>query len=90
MKATVSVKDFSLTLGHKEIVRNLSFNVHPGEVFALLGANGSGKTSTIRALIGLESGFRDELPGRIMYILILEWLLFRHCVECHIKTPFRP
>lgn len=53
MKATVSVKDFSLTLGHKEIVRNLSFNVHPGEVFTFLGANGSGKTSTIRALIGL-------------------------------------
>lgn len=53
MKSTVSVKNFSLTLGKKEIVRQLSFDVKPGEVFAFLGANGSGKTSTIRALLGL-------------------------------------
>lgn len=53
MKPTVSVKDFSLTLGHKDIVQKLSFEIHPGEVFAFLGANGSGKTSTIRALLGL-------------------------------------
>jgi len=53
MKPTVYVKDFSLTLGQKEIVHKLSFEVKPGEVFAFLGANGSGKTSTIRALLGL-------------------------------------
>ena len=53
MKATVSVRNFSLTLGHKEIVKKLSFEIHSGEVFAFLGANGSGKTSTIRALLGL-------------------------------------
>lgn len=53
MKPTVQVKNFSLTLGNKEIVHSLSFEVKPGEVFAFLGANGSGKTSTIRSLIGL-------------------------------------
>jgi len=53
MKSTVTVKNFSLTLGSKEIVHNLSFEVKPGEVFAFLGANGSGKTSTIRSLLGL-------------------------------------
>jgi ABC-2 type transport system ATP-binding protein len=53
MKPTVSVKNFSLTLGGKDIVHKLNFEVQPGEVFAFLGANGSGKTSTIRSLIGL-------------------------------------
>lgn len=53
MKPTVYVKDFSLTLGSKEIVHKLNFEVKPGEVFAFLGANGSGKTSTIRSLLGL-------------------------------------
>lgn len=53
MKPTVSVKNFSLTLGGKDIVHKLSFEVQSGEVFAFLGANGSGKTSTIRSLIGL-------------------------------------
>lgn len=49
----VTVKDFSLELGGKKIVKNLSFEVRAGEVFAFLGANGSGKTSTIRSLLGI-------------------------------------
>lgn len=61
MQPTVSVKNFSLTLGSKEIVHNLNFEVQPGEVFAFLGANGSGKTSTIRSLIGLYEATSGEL-----------------------------
>jgi ABC-2 type transport system ATP-binding protein len=49
----VSVKDFNLRLGGKEIVKDLSFDILPGEIFALLGANGSGKTSTIRSLLNI-------------------------------------
>ncbi len=49
----VSVKDFSLTIGGKQIVKNLNFEVFPGEVFAFLGSNGSGKTSTIRSLLNI-------------------------------------
>lgn len=52
-KPIVSVQDFKLTIGSKRIVENLSFDIHPGEVFAFLGANGSGKTSTIRSLLGI-------------------------------------
>ena len=61
MKPTVSVKNFSLTLGGKDIVHDLSFEVQPGEVFAFLGANGSGKTSTIRSLIGLYEATKGKL-----------------------------
>ena len=52
-KPIVHVKDFSLTIGDKEIVKELNFEVMPGEVFAFLGSNGSGKTSTIRSLLGI-------------------------------------
>ena len=34
-------------------VDNLSIEVQPGTIFAFLGANGSGKSTTIRMLIGL-------------------------------------
>lgn len=57
----VSVKDFSLRLGGKEIVKNLTFDVRPGEVFALLGANGSGKTSTVRSLLRIYQPTSGQL-----------------------------
>jgi len=52
-KPIVHVKDFSLTIGNKQIVKELAFDVMPGEIFAFLGSNGSGKTSTIRSLLGI-------------------------------------
>lgn len=52
-KPIVSITDFHLVIGEKEIVKELNFEIYPGEVFALLGANGSGKTSTIRSLLGI-------------------------------------
>ncbi len=60
-KPLVAVRDFNLILGKKEIVKNLSFDVYPGEIFAFLGANGSGKTSTIRALLGIYQKTSGEL-----------------------------
>lgn len=57
----VTVKDFSLTIGAKRIVKNLSFSIRPGEVFALLGANGSGKTSTIRTLLNIYQPTTGQL-----------------------------
>lgn len=60
-KPIISVEKFNLTLGKKQIVKDLSFNVHAGEVFAFLGANGSGKTSTIRSLLRIYEPTGGEL-----------------------------
>lgn len=60
-KPIVSVKDFSLTIGDKKIVERLDFEIFPGEVFAFLGSNGSGKTSTIRSLLGIYQASSGEL-----------------------------
>ncbi|MDR3642533.1 MAG: ATP-binding cassette domain-containing protein [Candidatus Doudnabacteria bacterium] len=51
--SVVDIKSFAMSFGSKEVVKDLSFNVNPGEVFGLLGANGAGKTTTIRALLSL-------------------------------------
>jgi ABC-2 type transport system ATP-binding protein len=60
-KPIVSEKDFSLTIGEKQIVEHLDFEVFPGEVFAFLGSNGSGKTSTIRSLLGIYQASSGKL-----------------------------
>lgn len=39
--------------GRRAIVRDFSFAVHPGEVYALVGPNGAGKTTVIRLVAGL-------------------------------------
>lgn len=46
--------------GGIQAVRNLSFTLHDGEQATLIGANGAGKSSTVRAISGLQP-FRGEI-----------------------------
>ncbi|CAN5901167.1 ATP-binding cassette domain-containing protein [soil metagenome] len=49
----IEVEHFSKRFGAAQVVKDLSFEVERGEIFAFLGANGSGKTTTIRTLLGI-------------------------------------
>jgi branched-chain amino acid transport system ATP-binding protein len=49
----LSVRDLSVSYGSIQAVRKLSFDVHEGEIVTLIGANGAGKSSTLRALSGI-------------------------------------
>ena len=60
-KDIILIKNFKLSFGNKEIIRGLSFNVKKGEIFGFLGSNGSGKTTTIRALLGIYQADSGEL-----------------------------
>jgi ABC-2 type transport system ATP-binding protein len=51
--AAIEVRDLTRTFGAFRAVDRLSFDVQPGEVFGFLGANGAGKSTTIRMLCGL-------------------------------------
>lgn len=61
MKNIVEVKNFKMSFGGKVVIKDLSFEIGKGEVLGLLGANGSGKTTTIRALLGLYAPESGEL-----------------------------
>lgn len=50
-----------MKFGATTVIDNLSFDVRRGETFGLLGSNGSGKTTTIRALLGIAQPTSGEL-----------------------------
>jgi ABC-2 type transport system ATP-binding protein len=55
----LEVLNLNVKYGNFQAVKNVSFNVNPGEIFGLLGPNGAGKTSSLSAVEGLlnpESG----------------------------------
>lgn len=49
----LSVRDLNVSYGSIRAVKSISFDVHEGELVALIGANGAGKSSTLRAISGL-------------------------------------
>src|SRR5262245_57374090 len=51
--ATLSVEDLSVHYGGVCAVRSIGFTVAPGQSVGIIGANGAGKTSTLKALMGL-------------------------------------
>jgi len=53
--AIVRLHDLTKRIGGKTIIDRISLDVNPGEVFGFLGPNGSGKTTTIRMIVGLMS-----------------------------------
>ncbi|MGR3659643.1 MAG: ABC transporter ATP-binding protein [Paracoccaceae bacterium] len=53
--AYFSVWDIHAYYGESYIVQGVSFNLHEGEILALLGRNGAGKTSTLRAIAQIGS-----------------------------------
>lgn len=53
MQPAIETSDLLCRYGRVEAVRALTLTVQPGTIFALLGPNGSGKTTTIRALMNI-------------------------------------
>jgi len=51
----LSVQDLQVSYNNIRAVKGISFDVHEGEIVSLIGANGAGKSSTLRAISGLVS-----------------------------------
>jgi branched-chain amino acid transport system ATP-binding protein len=63
MTGTLTVEDLTVHYGGVCAVRSVGFTVAPGQAVGIIGANGAGKTSTLKALMGLV----PRSAGRIRF-----------------------
>lgn len=52
LEPVITLRGAQATLGSRPVLRGIDLTVHRGEVVALLGANGSGKSTAVRSMIG--------------------------------------
>lgn len=66
MNRILTVQGLQLRYGARDVVRDVTFDVSAGDVTALMGLSGSGKTTVLRAIAGLEAPERGDIriaPG---------------------------
>lgn len=66
--AMLEVKDLEVSYGLIRAIRGVSFEVNEGEIVALIGANGAGKTTIMHAVAGLipQAGGTGFFPGKTL------------------------
>ena len=60
-KAFLEVRDLQAWYGESHVLHGVNFNVQEGEVVTLLGRNGAGRTSTLRAIMGLTGSRKGSV-----------------------------
>ena len=59
--AVVSVEDLNVAYGNHQVISDLSFTVNEGDFMVVIGENGVGKTTLVRALLGLIKPHSGEI-----------------------------
>jgi zinc/manganese transport system ATP-binding protein len=59
----LAIDQVSVSLAGREVLRDVSFAIEPGEFTGLIGSNGAGKTTLFRVILGLQAAHGTVLVG---------------------------
>ena len=88
----IEVREVTKRYGNKEVLKQVSFEIKEKEIFALLGPNGSGKTTILECIEGLRKydevdqtyGTESRSSKGIVGIQLQSSSLRKHmCQRCH-------
>jgi phospholipid/cholesterol/gamma-HCH transport system ATP-binding protein len=60
-EAHITIRDLTMAYGSYVVMRDLNFTIHRGSVFIIMGGSGSGKSTVLRHMIGLNEPARGEV-----------------------------
>ncbi|NLY45701.1 MAG: ABC transporter ATP-binding protein [Tissierella sp.] len=61
MESIISIKGLRKSYGTKEVLKGINIEVNRGEVIGYIGANGAGKSTTVKIMLGLVTDFEGEI-----------------------------
>lgn len=79
----IEIKNVTKKYGEKTALKNVSFNVNDGEIFAFIGHNGAGKTTLIKSIVGIHEFDEGD-------ILINGESIKKSPIECKKQMAFVP
>lgn len=78
MSAALTVRGLRMKRGNREILRGVDFDAAPGEIVALMGLSGSGKTTILRVIAGLETADAGTVSAAKTGMVFQFHYLFEH------------
>lgn len=61
MDTVLKISDLRMSYGAKEVLKGINLEVHKGEIIGYIGANGAGKSTTIKIILGLITEYQGEI-----------------------------
>lgn len=61
MEIVLTIKDLKMSYGSKEVLKGINLEVYKGEIIGYIGANGAGKSTTIKAILGLINQYTGSI-----------------------------
>ena len=68
MESVISIRNLFKSYGSKQVLKDISIDIQPGQIIGYIGPNGAGKSTTVKILCGLISDFSGEVTIKGMDI----------------------